>query len=62
MNKINEELMIIQHQKAEYNKRLLEIDECMLNLKRIKAEYDAIVKELTLEELRRVVELSKNDI
>lgn len=54
--------MIIQHQKAEYNKRLLEIDECMLNLKRIKAEYDAIVKELTLEELRRVVELSKNDI
>lgn len=62
MNEMNQELKAIQDQKAYYQEQILEIENCMLNLKSMKKEYETIIRELTVEELKRVEVLNKNAI
>lgn len=62
MNEVNQELKAIQDQKACYRKKILEIENCMVSLESVKKEYEKIVAELTVEELKRVEVLNKNAV
>lgn len=62
MNELNQELRVIQNAKVTYQKQLLEIENCIQNLEFLKKDYEQIISELTVEELKRVEELNKNAV